>query len=278
MNESEHLLELYPQSGTRPLSGLYLGQDLRSILASCQDSLVYTNFVTSLDGRIALVDRKSGQSEVPAETANPRDWRLLLELSAPADVLIMSGRYLRDLASGNAQSLPPFSDQLPDDILDYRRRLGLIDKPALVFITRSSDIPEQALDRLTDRRILIATGDVAPDKRARFEAKGIEVMAFDSQRVDGRELIERLSEKGFRLIYSIAGPEVMHTLLTAGVLWRIYMTTVMRVLSGEEYATLAHGPKLDPVRDFELSALYLDRYGPDDVEQLLQVYTRKSGA
>jgi len=275
MNESEHLLELYPQTGTKPLSGLYLGQDLRSILTTCQDSLVYTNFVTSLDGRIALVDRQSGKSEVPEETANARDWRLLLELSAPADALIMSGRYLRDLAAGDAQSLPPFSGKLPDDILDYRRRLGLNEKPALVFITRSFDLPERALDRLADRNIVIATGERASDKHALFEAKGVDVMTFDSVSVDGRELVERLSKKGFRLIYSIAGPEVMHTLLAAGVLWRIYMTTVMRVLSGEAYATLARGPKLEPVRDFELSAMYLDRYGPDDVEQLLQVYTRK---
>jgi riboflavin biosynthesis pyrimidine reductase len=278
MNESGHLLELYPQTGTKPLPGLYLGQDLRSILATCQDSLVYTNFVTSLDGRIALVDRKSGQSEVPEETANPRDWRLLLELSAPADAIIMSGRYLRDLASGQAQSLPPFSDRLPDDIVDYRRRLGLIDKPAIVFITRTLDLPEQALERLADRNLLIATGEKVPGKRASFEAKGIEVLVFDSKTIDGGELIERLSQNGYRLIYSIAGPEVMHTLLAAGVLWRIYLTTVTRVLGGEGYATLVRGPKLEPVRDFELSALYLDRYGPDDVEQLLQVYTRRSRA
>jgi riboflavin biosynthesis pyrimidine reductase len=278
MNASGHLLELYPQSGTKPLPGLYLGQDLRSILATRQDSLLYTNFVTSLDGRIALVDPKSGQSEVPEETANPRDWRLLLELSAPADAIIMSGRYLRDLAAGRAQSLPPFSDHLPDDILDYRQRLGLTDKPALVFITRTLDLPERALDRLADRKLLIAAGEVVSGKRALFEAKGIEVLAFDSKRVDGMALIERLSQKGYRLIYSIAGPEVMHTLLAAGVLWRIYLTTVTRVLGGEEYATLARGPKLEPVRDFELSSLYLDRYGPDEVEQLLQVYTRKSMA
>ena len=278
MNDSGHLLELYPHTGTKPLSGLYLGQDLRSILATCRDSLVYTNFVTSLDGRIALVDQQSGQSEVPEETANPRDWRLLLELAAPADAILMSGRYLRDLAAGHAQSLPPFSDKLPEDILDYRQRLGLSDKPALVFITRSLALPEQALEQLADRKILIATSAKVPDKRALFASKGIEVLEFDSQTVDGGELIAGLSQTGYRLIYSIAGPEVMHTLLAAGVLWRIYLTTVTRVLGGEEYATLARGPKLEPVRDFELSALYLDRYGPDGVEQLLQVYTRKSTA
>ncbi|MET0065297.1 MAG: dihydrofolate reductase family protein [Candidatus Thiodiazotropha sp.] len=276
MSESEHLLELYPHSGSKPLPGLYLGQDLRNILDASPEPLVYTNFVTSLDGRIALVDRDSGISEVPEETANPRDWRLLQELAAPADAIVMSGRYLRDLASGNAQALPPFSGELPEDIGAYRKQLGLDDKPALVFVSGSLDLPEKALDRLADRKIMVATGKHPPDKLAFLKDRGIGVLSSATQQVSGGWLVKALSGEGLRLIYSIAGPGIMHTLVSAGVLWRIYLTTVTRVLGGEAFATLTRGAKLQPVRDFELTALYLDRYAPDTAQQLLQVYTRKA--
>ena len=49
---------------------------------------VYTNYVTSIDGRIAI-PRPEGQGMmVPKETANDRDWRLFQELAVQADVII----------------------------------------------------------------------------------------------------------------------------------------------------------------------------------------------
>ena len=50
---TDKLICLYPESGTAPLQGLYLRSDIRARAAL--SPLVYTNFITSLDGRIALV-------------------------------------------------------------------------------------------------------------------------------------------------------------------------------------------------------------------------------
>ena len=73
------------------------------------------------------------------------------------------------------------------------------------------------------------------------------------------------------LVFCI-GYETLHTLLEAKVLRRLYLTTVLRVISGEHYATMAKGKRLDIPYDFELAALYLDEKGPDGVQQLLQVF------
>lgn len=144
-----------------------------------------------------------------------------------------------------------------------------------MFVTRSLDIAESALDQLADRQILIATTKSADSQNAiELERRGVEVILLGDESVDGSRLIAALLKRGYQLIYSIGGPEVLHTLLSAGVLQRLYLTTVLRLLAGEGYATLTRGPLLEPLVDFRLTALYLDQHGPDDVEQLLQVYDR----
>lgn len=266
------LRRLYPGHADAPLEGLYLGSDLRRHVDDGK-VFVYSNFVTSLDGRIAITDPDTGKSEIPDATANPRDWRLLLELAAPADAIIVSGRYMRQLADGEAQAEPPLEGDVPDDLLAFRKNLALNAQPALVVVSHSLNLPEGLATHLRSRPVYVATGRSAdPGEIARLEEAGVVVLKVGDDQVDGAELISALKEEGLRLIYSIAGPSVMHTLLDAGVLDRLYLTTVLRVLSGQDYATFAKGPKLAPAADFELTSLYLDPHGPGAGGQLLQIY------
>jgi len=266
---------LYPRSGEVALSGLYLAEDLRALIPG-DGGYVYTNFVTSLDGRIAVARPASTRLGVPPQTANARDWRLLLELAAPADALLISGRHLRELATGSAQSWPPFSGETPSDLLTFRAEIGLAPQPVLVVVSRTLDLPPSVLTRLADRRVILATVDEAPATAIQqLRDAGAEVLRLGSGSVDGRRLVAALAERQIRLIYSTAGPAVLHTLLSSGVLQRLYLTTVLRVLAGDAYATLTRGAQLDPPYDFELGALYLDRHGPDGVPQCLQVYNRR---
>lgn len=47
-------------------------------------------------------------------------------------------------------------------------------------------------------------------------------------------------------MHSIAGPQVLHTLLAARVLDRLYLTLSGRVLGGAEFDTFCMGRTLDP--------------------------------
>lgn len=267
---------LYPEPAKVPLSGLYLCEDLRALIPD-SGSFVYSNFITSLDGRIAISDPDTGRLGVPDQTANPRDWRLLLELAAPADAIVLSGRHVRELGEGTAQAWPPFSAGAPEDLLEFRDRQSLPSQPALIVVTRSLALPARVLEQLAvARRVIVATVDDAP--QAGFEtarAAGAEVLRLGNASVDGNRLISALTKRGLRLIYSTAGPQVLHLLLRSRVLHRLYLTTVTRVLGGDDYATLVLGERLAPPYDFALSALYLDAQGPDGVEQLMQVYDRR---
>lgn len=153
------VLRLHPAPQQRcGLKGLYLGLNLHR-QASDGDVLVYSNFIASVDGRIALPDPDSGEYVVPGDIANRRDWRLYQELAAQADVLLVSGRYFRQLEKGCAQDMLPLGDE-PEyaDLHDWRQRQQLAPQPAVFVFSQSLDIPVQALASLAGRQVAVLTG------------------------------------------------------------------------------------------------------------------------
>ena len=95
MNRARTVTRLYPlPQEVIGLEGLYLEHALHRAAAR-QRPVVYTNFVLSLDDRMAIAHPQTGKHGVPDSVANPRDWRLFQELAAQADVLVMSARHLR---------------------------------------------------------------------------------------------------------------------------------------------------------------------------------------
>ena len=271
------LLSLYPETSHHELEGLYLSSELRNLVSE-NYVYVYSNFITSLDGRIAVAHTETGEPVIPQDTANSRDWRLLLELAAPADAIITSGRYLRQLDQDQAQAPPPFDDKTPADIMTFRERLGLPSQPALVIVSNSLELPVKQLHHYRgDRTVIVATSEASMSrKKKQLINEGITVIPAGKSSVDGKLLVEALQQLNLKLVYSIAGPAVMHMLLEARVLQRLYLTTVLRVLSGTDYTTMASGSQLDPPYDFRLTELFLDNNGPDGVQQLLQVFDRRT--
>lgn len=268
------LLQLFPQpGGERPLEGLYLQHRLDD-RARLGKPLVYANYIGSLDGRIALA--QDDRLIVPPSLANPRDWRLFLELAAQADVLITSGRYLRDFADGKAQDIlvAPYTDPRHADLRAWRRDQGLPPYPALAILSESLDFPLPEVLHAQQRRVLIFTGATArAEQMAYWRDRGIEVLlAGEGSGAHGRPVIEALAARGHRLIYAVTGPQVLHALLTGGVLNRLYLTTAHRMLGGERLATLVQGPPLPQPYDFRLETLYYDPHAPAGAGQLMACY------
>lgn len=270
------LLRLFPTPiEAVPLEGLYLAHALRA-RGDSPRAFVYTNFIASLDGRIAINSPRTASLRIPQAIANPRDWRLFQELAAQADVLIISGRYVRQLANGSAQDILPISGELGyQDLLAWRQAQGLAPQPAAVIVSASLDLPITDALLSRKRRLFVATGLEADTARVQtIERQGIGVIfSGTGQRVQGRSLIEGLQQQGLRTIYSTAGPEVLATLLLDRMLDRLYLTQVHRVLGGEDYATLVKGPELAPPAGFELNSLHYEAPTGGRVAQLFGVYT-----
>lgn len=276
------LVRLFPAPvQTVPLTGLYL--DHAPTLRPSPPRpwpYVYSNFIMSLDGRIALDHSKTGERLVPESITNPDDWRLFQELAAQADAIVTSGRYLRQLARGRAQDLPPVSTAAEyRDLIDWRRSHGLAAQPAIVVLSRRLDFPVAQIIGRLGRPLYIATGIEAPPEQLRaLETAGAAVLLTGAGRgVCGAELIEALGAHGFNSVCAIGGPGVLSTLLTAGAVDRLYLTHAHRLLGGESFDTLLNGPRLCPPVDFTLSGLHYQEPIGVACGQLFAIYDRVQG-
>jgi riboflavin biosynthesis pyrimidine reductase len=266
---------LYPATpGNLPLQGLYLDHDLYS-KGRPGKPYVYSNFITSLDGRIAIAGKTRNTHMVPAATANSRDWRLYQELAGQADLLVTSGRYFRQSLLGEAQDeLPLASRQAFDDIRDWRSVRGLAPQPDIAIMSSSLNIPPDSLKPYRTRRIYVFTGETAAkDRAAALQKIGIEVIrAGRGDRVDGKCMLDELAQHRYRSIYAIAGPAVFHTLLKSRSVDRLYLTITQQILGGDSYDTMTRGGLLEPAQGMHLVSLCHDPYAPNDAGQLLGVF------
>lgn len=275
------VMQLYPlPSQERPLQGLYLAHDLRQYSVASGRPFVYSNFVTSLDGRIAIAHPTRAGLTVPKQIANERDWRLFQELAVQADVIITSGRYLRDYADGRAQEiLNVYEDPRFVDLREWRIVRGLPPQPDLAVISGSLRFPIPKGLTAGGRRVIIFTvAQADPARIKELEAQVGKVIVAGKSTVDGRLLMQHIAELGYGTVYSGTGPKVLHLLMAAGVLDRLYLTYANRLLGGLVYATIVEGELLEPAVGMKLNTLYYDPHGLDGLGQLFVSYNRAEGS
>ncbi|MGD2113207.1 MAG: dihydrofolate reductase family protein, partial [Gammaproteobacteria bacterium] len=236
---------------------------------------VYSNFITSLDGRIATGGNGRATHTVPAAITNPRDWRLYQELAGQADILITSGRFYRQSSIGEAQDLLPVGSQPAfADIRRWRIEQGLQPQPDIAIMSGSLDIPLDTLQPYRKRRLIVVTGSGADENRVNaLQDNGIEVFrAGPDRQADGGMMIQQLAAAGYRSLYAIAGPAVFGTLLQARVVNRLYLTFACRLLGGHEFDTLTRCEPLVPAQGMQLGSLYHDPHAQAGAGQLFAVF------
>lgn len=270
------LLRLYPGPTARvSLTGRYLAHDLRHYGAVGRP-FVYANFLVSLDGRAAVADPRTGRRRVPPAIANGRDWRLYMELAAQADALLISDKLLRAVAQGRYAEMVDLGQEGLEDLIQWRRRRGLLAQPAVAAISPDLRLPVPVKGGFFPDEVLVLTTGGAPAGRARdLEQAGVEVVrAGPGPRLTGGEITGALAERGHAILYSLAGPGVLHTLAADGEVNRLYLTTALSLLGGEGYDTLTRGPGLARPAGFRLSELYLDATAPEGSSQLFHTLIR----
>jgi riboflavin biosynthesis pyrimidine reductase len=269
---SAQILELYPSSGvTRPLDGAYLAHDLRR-LGTAEQPFVYANFVSSLDGRIAVVEADTGESYVLEDLTSSHDWRLFQELQAQADCMVTHGGYLRALGAQKfADILQVGLAKHAVDIGRWRNAHGLMRQPAIAIVSRTLDFPLPASLEQNQQPVHIITTTEAPaDRVASWQQRGCEVVLTGAgASVEGAALISALSTRGYAHVYLMAGPQMLQTVLRDGSLSRLYLTVTHQLIGGELFHTLTAGARLGPAGRLRLHSLYYDAVAPKGTGQFL---------
>lgn len=218
------------------VKGLYLQENLHRHTRS--HPLVYANFVSSLDGRIAVAHKH--RSQIPESLVNDNDLRLFFELLAQADCVITHGAYFRARAAGRLGNI--FS--LDDDLMRWRKRHRF---PSLKVVVCSASLDFPTPRDLPPQQLLIATGENHDSDRAGYwRRQGYQlVVSGNDQWVEADLLLEKLREYPLRSIYLAAGPKLFESALEKQRVDLLYLTLSHQLTGGRTFHTLIPGASID---------------------------------
>ena len=268
------ITQLYPSPVRElPFTGTYLSHDLRQYGIRNGRPYSYTNYISSIDGRIAIPREDGSGMTVPGDIANERDWRLFQELAAQSDLVISSGRYLRDWAEGNAQEILDVDDPRFEDLRRWRLERGLSPHPDLAIISGSLRFPIPEILTAGNRKVVVFTTAAAdPGRVQEIENHAGQVIVAGEQSVSGTEIARHMAELGYQSVFNSTGPKVLHLLLAGNALDRLYVTQANKLLGGQPFSSIVEGPLLHPEVDLRINTIYFDEHGLDGLGQLFVSY------
>lgn len=182
---------------------------------------LYANFVSSLDGVVALPGVPASNRLIAG--GSEEDHLVMALLRACADVILVgSGTFA---ASPAARWLPE-SAYPPgrDAFAKLRRLLGLEPEPALAVVTSTGGAVRPLPLARSSRKPIVLTTEAGAEALANGEAAG-EVVALPGRGfVDVRAAVEDLRRRGHRRILSEGGPRLFGSLLEAGLVDELFLT------------------------------------------------------
>jgi len=260
MSIQKKLLRFYPNPCEEvSIKGLYLAHQLHK-RGTAESPFVYANFLSSLDGRIALEDTVQG-TYIPKHITTASDFGLFMELHAQADCIITHGGYMRALAEGRLGNILQVKDK---DLVEWRRNNGLKPQPAVIIASASLDFPLHNSLQEHVQAVHIATGINADPARVRYwQDLGYSLLfTGEDTMVHGAPLIDALSGLGYKTIYLVAGPQMLDTVVREKRLSRLYLTITHQLIGGKDFRTLLTGAMLGPEGNLGLEALYYEQDSP----------------
>ena len=252
---------LYPDFGVaEPLQGLYLRQNF------CADRdasrpFVYANFLSSLDGRIALRESQQEHYQLPTTLKSDEDFRLFLELYAHADCIVTHSGYMRSLVAGrlgNVLQIPRL--EWTQYIHAWRKEQGMSPAPDVIIVSGSLDFPWHESLSESQQNVYIATGAKPSEEcKQQWLQRGHSVHELgQGSQVDAQALMEFISQQEYRSVYLVAGPQLLQEILTHGYLDRFFITMCHQLLGGEDFKSLIPERLLAEKGNMQLRRLYMD--------------------
>ena len=236
----KEIIRLWPRRQKfKRVRGLYLRKDLHRSSAG-QGPTVYADFLSSLDGRIAV--KQNGRDALPEQLTSSDDFRLLMELQAQADCIVTHSGYLRERAAGRlGDVLHVGTAKGHADLVAWRRRRGLHAQPLVVVCSASLDFPPPT--DLPADRVWVVSGAGADPKRVKaLRDLGYRMLTAGKRRtVDGAALMKRLRAARLKSVFLLAGPTLFESLVAARAVEHIFLTYSHQFVGTPDFHTMLPG-------------------------------------
>jgi len=214
--------------------------------------VVYGNFVSSLDGIVAIPDVPRSSALISG--GDPADRFVVALLRAAADAIVIGAGTFRahdgPWTPGNA------SPEAQRPLIEFRKREGISERPTLVVVTASGDLggPPSKLDG-----VIVMTTSEGAGRLGEAGAAAAEVVDVGTTGpIDMRDVMGWLSEHGYGRILTEGGPKLMGEALKARVVDELFLTISPVIVGGgetEPRPTLASGVEMLPATLGQLLSL-----------------------
>lgn len=221
--------------------------------------MLYSNFVTSLDGVVTLGSTASAGSIISGR--NQADRFLMGLLRACADAVLLGAGTLR-ATPGHHWTPEHIHQPSAAGFADLRARLGRKPQPRLVLFTSSGkvDISHPAI---VDGATIVTTEAGAANLRGHLPAS-CDVMAIGEEgNVDTIAAVAKLHERGLEVLLTEGGPHLVADLIRANLLDEAFIT-LSPVLAGrdvEQRLGMVAGAEFLPARHVWSRLLSARRHG-----------------
>ena len=217
--------------------------------------VVYSNFVSSIDGIVAIPDVQRSSALISG--GDPADRFVVALLRAAADVVVIgAGTFRAHEGPWTSENAYPEAAQR---FTEFRRAQGMGDAPRLVIVTASGDVGGSR-SKLDDV-IVFTTADGANDLGEEVAAAADVVELGAARSIDMQEAVGWLFERGYGRILIEGGPKLMGQALKARIVDELFLTISPLIVGGGEEQprpTLASGVELlpDSARSGQLLSLH----------------------
>ena len=203
---------------------------------------VFANFVSSVDGVVALQERAESGGIISGHDEGDRFVMGLLRASADG-VLVGAGTFRK---AGPHLWYPEriFPEAAPA-WAEVRRNLGLSAHPRLVLLTASGDI-DPAHPALQDGAIVIVSPRGEPRLRGRLPG-GARLVVVEQDPISFAKVLEIARGEGLQLLLTEGGPTLAGRLLAENLLDELFLTTSPLLLGrhgGDNRKSLVDGVDL----------------------------------
>lgn len=182
---------------------------------------VYANFVATIDGVVAIPSLRNSNTVIAGD--NDADRFLMGLLRAVADAVLIGAGVLRASPKGTwrpERIHPPAAESYAE----LRASLGLPEAPEIVILTGSGSI-DPAHPVLAGRAVVL-TSEAGAERLAGKLPDSATTLSLGSETcIDGARIVGTLRARGHRRILSEAGPHTFGSLLDAGAVDELFLTT-----------------------------------------------------
>jgi riboflavin biosynthesis pyrimidine reductase len=191
--------------------------------------VLYSNFVTSMDGVATLGEQTSAGSTLSAK--NPGDRFLMALLRACADAVLLGAGTLR-ATPGHLWTPEHVYPALAESFAGLRRSLGRGLEPRLAVLTSKGDL-DFSHPALRHGATILTTAAGARAMAGRVPDACDVASLGEDEHVDLTRAVDELRNRGHQAVLTEGGPHVMGELIRARLLDEAFLT-ISPVLAGRD--------------------------------------------